>query len=186
MAHSVEEGKGFFRDWLTHFAKPLNFSRFLDIGCGSGIYGKITRQVFPKAQIDAVEIFPDYVNRYNLHRIYDGIVIGDIKNRDIIQGIAEYDLIILGDVLEHLEAYDAVSVVAELSYKSKFIWCALPLKMDRPWSQGWIQSKEEYRENPNGKHLHDWTGPEIFVSFDVLWLVPYIHTGIFLIEGKSK
>jgi SAM-dependent methyltransferase len=186
MAHSVDEGKGFFEDWLAHFARPLNFSRFLDIGCGAGVYGKIIRLVFAeRVQIDAIEIFPEYVRRYNLGRIYDEVVIGDIRNREIIEGIAEYDLIIMGDVLEHLEAYDAVRIAKEMSRKAKFLWCALPLKMDRPWSRGWMQNEEEYRENPAGKHLHDWTGPEIFASFDILWLVPYIHTGIFLIEGKE-
>ena len=38
MAHSVDEGKGFFEDWLAHFAGSLKFSRFLDVGRGAGVY----------------------------------------------------------------------------------------------------------------------------------------------------
>jgi hypothetical protein len=186
MAHSHQEGKGFFRDWLINFAKPLGFSRFLDVGCGAGTYGKIIREVFDKGvQVDAVEIFSEYVNRYNLHRIYDGIITSDIRDKRIREHIADYDLIILGDVLEHLEMSDAVAVVNAMAEKAKFLWCALPLEIDRPWSLGWIQNEEEYRENPNGKHLHNWTGAEIQEFFRVLWLVPYIYTGIFLIEGKE-
>lgn len=186
MAHSVEEGKGFFKDWLNHFAKPLKFSRFLDVGCGAGIYGKIIREVFSSTvSIDAVEIFPEYVDRYDLNGIYDEIIRGDIGDEEVMKKIGEYDLVTMGDVLEHLEAHDAVKVLDAMARKAKFLWCALPIKMDRPWSLGWVQNEGEYKENPAGKHLHDWSDVDLLESLDILWLVPYIHTGVFLIEGKS-
>ncbi len=187
MAFSASEGKEFFRDWLVHFAKPQGFKTFLDIGCGAGLYGKIIRQVYSKGGLllAGVDIFPEYVTRFNLKKIYDIIIIGDIRNfpKEMIPPI---DLIITGDVLEHLTKEDAVSVVDKLRSRCRFLWAALPVKIGRPWSVGYSQPESEYAVNPAEKHLHDYYGEEIQECFRPMWLVPFRLTGCFLIEGDIR
>ena len=142
MAFSAQEGKEFFRDWLTHFAKPLQFKRFLDVGCGAGTYGKIIQEVFVleslkgEIKIHAIEAFEPYIERHGLKRIYDDIAVTDIMDVGS-SDVEDYDLIICGDVLEHLSLDDAADVVACLSTKCRFLWGALPLKVEgRSWSAG--------------------------------------------------
>ena len=183
MAFSAQEGKGFFKDWLIHVARPLEFKRFLDVGCGAGLYGDIIREVFGKeVQVDAVEGFAEYVVRYNLLSKYDRVFLEDI--RKVSSKMEDYDLIVCGDVLEHIDKADAMRVVSDLCLASRFLWGALPLKVEgRQWSTGYHQGSEEWQENPLNKHLHDWTMWELQKELDPLWVVPYVQTGVFLVEG---
>jgi trans-aconitate methyltransferase len=184
MAFSSGEGKGFFADWIANFANPQGYKRYLDIGCGAGHYGKILRMAAAKdAVVDAVEVFPEYIERHHLREIYGDIIISDI--RQVYEEIQPYDIMIMGDVLEHLTKEEAIAVVNGLKIKCCFIWVALPMKIDRPWSFGYDQLEEEWAENEYGRHLHDWTGEELQETFKPLWIVPYRMTGITLIEGSN-
>jgi SAM-dependent methyltransferase len=186
VAFSAEEGKGFFKDWLIHFAQPEGYSTFLDVGCGAGAYGKLIREVFGKeVGVDAVEIFPAYINRHGLNSIYNRIITADIMQ--CWPMLYPYDLIICGDVLEHLCKEDAIKLIDCLRPKCRFIWCALPMKVEgRSWSLGYPQGPEDYEENPHGKHLAEWTMADIELSFSPMWIVPYRITGTFLVEGELK
>jgi SAM-dependent methyltransferase len=183
MAYSSDEGKGFFVDWLIHFARPLGFTRFLDIGCGAGRYGDIIRTVFgPEVIVDAVEPFGAYVVTHNLKEKYDKIYLEDIS--DCLWDIGEYDLIIAGDVLEHIERDKAIDLVANLRRNCKFLWGAIPITVEgRAWSRGYKQDPEEWAENKYNEHKHDWSMDEIQDCFLPLWVVPYLITGCFLVEG---
>jgi SAM-dependent methyltransferase len=194
MAFSMAEGKGFFRDWIINFAEPLGHKRFLDIGCGAGHYGQILRQstghgiestpLSPaKVVIDAVEIFPEYIDRHQLRPIYNEIIIGDIRELEIEKN---YDLIIMGDIIEHLKKEDAIRVINKLKDKCFFIWGQLPMKANRPWSLGYDQGEHEWEENPFNQHLHEWTMEELIATFNPLWLVPYRRSGVLLIEGVRQ
>lgn len=185
MAFSAQEGKGFFQDWITHFAKPMQFKRFLDIGCGAGWYGQTIRMMCGgTTQIDAVEVFPEYIERHKLDCFYNRIIVGDI--RKLCGSLNDYDLIIMGDILEHLTHDEAIEVVKAIQPKCRFLWCAIPINMGRPWSTGYIQPDCDFEENPYNKHLYDWTGQEVQEVFQPLWLVPYVQTGMFLIEGGIR
>ncbi len=185
MAFSSSEGKEFFRDWLNHVGKALQFKTFLDVGCGAGLYGKILREVFGEdATIDAIDIFPEYVSRHNLNAIYNEIFIEDIRLS--YSRVNPYNLIVTGDVLEHLTKEDAIKVVDGLKTKCRFLWAALPVSIGRTWSTGYRQAPDEWVENPANEHLHEWTGDEIQESFRPLFLVPYVQTGTFLVEGDIR
>ena len=197
MAYSSSEGKGLFRDWLYHFACDQKYRKFLDVGCGAGLYADIILDVFkgvPLRQLtefsgalvrDAVEVFPEYIARHNLTEKYDRIFIQDI--RKTWQGLDDdYDVIICGDVLEHLTKDEAIAVIDGLKKKCRFIWCSLPIKYGRPWSHGYDQGEHEWEENPYNKHLHDWTAAEIAGYIGPLWMVPFPCVGVFLVEGRIR
>ena len=192
MAFSSSEGKGLFRDWLYHFACDQRHRKFLDVGAGAGLYADIVHSVFDEAplwdehyQIDAVEVFPEYIERHNLKEKYNRIFIQDI--RKTWQGLDDdYDVIICGDVLEHLTKDEAIAVIDGLKKKCRFVWCSLPIKYGRPWSHGYEQGEHEWEENPYNKHLHDWTAAEIFGYIGPLWLVPFPCVGVFLAEGRIR
>jgi SAM-dependent methyltransferase len=184
VAFSSSEGKGLFKDWLQHLALPLKFRTFLDVGCGAGGYGKIIREVYGETPIvlAGVEVFPEYITRYNLSSIYSIIIPTDI--RQAVELLPNFDLIIMGDILEHLDKKDAVEIVDKLRPKCKFLWGALPVKVKgRAWSTGYAQPECDYAENPFNLHRYDWSGAEVLEEFKPLWLVPYCQVGCFLVEG---
>jgi predicted nicotinamide N-methyase len=78
----------------------------LDVGAGSGLYGLMLKDIAKR--IDAVEIYNPYIKAFKLDNIYDNVYNIDIC--DFIPSI-EYDLIIFGDVLEHIEAKKAVKLL---------------------------------------------------------------------------
>jgi hypothetical protein len=53
-----------------------------------------------RTRIEGVEVFPQYLTPLH-HYIYNRIHVGDI--RDLIDGLGTYDLVFMGDVLEHFE-----------------------------------------------------------------------------------
>jgi len=85
----------------------------LDVGVGFGRWGFLLRELLDifrgryareewKTCIDGVEVFESYITP--MHRyLYDKIMVGDAEK--LVQGMApnSYDVIILGDVLEHFE-----------------------------------------------------------------------------------
>lgn len=186
MAFSSSEGKLCFRDWLIHMAKPLGYTRFLDIGCGAGLYGQIIREVLGKTVgVDAVEVFQEYIFRHQLGRIYDKIICRDI--REICGEIGIYDLIVWGDGPEHFERSEVERIMGFLKDRCRFIWTALPIKIEgKSWSAGYFQGEEEWQENSFNRHQSDWSFDDFCKTFKPLFAWAFIQTGSFLIEGTIK
>ena len=85
----------------------------LDVGCGYGKWGYFCREsleaqhdrVYPKdwiINIEGIEIWPGYAERLPwIKHFYNKMHTGDAY--DVINTLGNYDLIIFGDVIEHLE-----------------------------------------------------------------------------------
>lgn len=99
----------------------------LDIGCGWGKYGFLAREYLRDCpwmgtgwktvkRVDAVEVFENYITDLQ-RKIYDNIYIGDITELEV----GEYDLILLVDVIEHIEKTKALELVAKLKKKGRLL-----------------------------------------------------------------
>jgi len=107
----------------------------LDVGVGFGRYGFLCREILDvwssryfkkdwKVRIDGVEIFPDFIT--DVHRyLYDSIFIEDINV--FINKMDNYDLVIFGDVLEHMQKDAALNLVKETRKKCKWILIQSPV-----------------------------------------------------------
>jgi len=73
-------------------------TRILDVGLGSGVYGKLLRAFYYR-NIDGIDVHGENIDELGLDVIYDNIYIENILDFDF----EHYDLIIFGDVLEHIE-----------------------------------------------------------------------------------
>jgi hypothetical protein len=90
----------------------------LDVGAGAGTYAKMLASDFPN--IDAVEVFEPYVRQYNLRSLYRNVYVENIMKSDI--ELHKYNMIILGDVFEHLSEEDALRLLEKLlSTQAEFI-----------------------------------------------------------------
>jgi len=111
----------------------------LDVGCGFGKWGflirlyiqawtsKPTKEIYQNwrnnLRVDAIEIFEDYIT--DLQRlIYNNIYIGDM--RKVIEEVGNYDLIFMGDVLEHIPFEDGLEFLKKARGKAKWVIVNMP------------------------------------------------------------
>lgn len=182
MAFSSPEGKLFFTEWFKTFSPE----KTLDIGAGAGEYGRLIRKDSPGKRIDAIEIFEPYVERFKLREIYDRVFVSDIRDRDFLMSLDHYDLMIMGDVLEHLTKEEAIQVWRALKQKSTFIWISIPIQKGSvaPWYKSYSQQACEFEENVSERHLYDWDYKELLTELGpFLWQVPYKEVVVLISEG---
>lgn len=114
-------------------------SWILDVGPGSGTYAHLlVPQGF--ANIDAVEIHEPYIERFHLRDIYKTVYVGDICTFSFPR---RYDLVILGDVLEHISVLDAQRLVERLHL----------YKVDAIFSVPWMYPQGAIGGNEAERHL---------------------------------
>jgi 2-polyprenyl-3-methyl-5-hydroxy-6-metoxy-1,4-benzoquinol methylase len=118
----------------------------LDVGAGTGIYSYLLRDLTHK--IDAVEVYTPNIEGNNLNYLYD-----TVHNMNIIDYEFDYyDLIIMGDVLEHLSVKDAKKVIKRMYDKCEEMLIAVPFKLEQ----------DELYGNAYEKHLQPDLTDELF------------------------
>lgn len=80
-------------------------STILDVGAGSGTYYNVLGDFYKN--MDAVEIFKPNIDNYQLEKKYREVYNGNIKDFKY----CDYDIIIFGDMIEHLTIKDAQKVL---------------------------------------------------------------------------
>jgi hypothetical protein len=111
----------FKKEVKEHFLKNIRTdSNILDVGPGYGTYGNLLKPEY--LNISAIEIWEPYINKFNLNNIYKKIYIGDICNFNF----SDFDYIILGDVLEHIEIKKAKLLLNKISELNKRCLVAIP------------------------------------------------------------
>ncbi len=133
--------------------------RILDIGCGWGKWGRMFNGV---ACCDGVEIWLPYIEEFNLKAIYRNVYNEDICDFHFEPDI--YDVVIFGDILEHLDYQKAIDVISRLKTLVKEIYLIIPISI---YEQG------EVFGNPYEAHLYQWNDKEIQ---DVLGFI-LLHKG---------
>ncbi|MEJ2502387.1 MAG: class I SAM-dependent methyltransferase, partial [Gemmatimonadota bacterium] len=104
----------------------LDPSSVLDIGVGFGKWGHLIREYTDirlaerdpdrysrenwKTRIDGIEGFPGYLTAMHDY-LYDRIHVGDM--REIIRQLGRYDMILLADVIEHVEKADGEALLQD-------------------------------------------------------------------------
>ena len=150
MPNSSAEGK----DWAFNIVRTLGpINKVLDIGCGSGGYYKLLKPTNEKAFWIGVEIFKPYINQFKLKDMYDIVINQNAFHTPAMQGI---DLVILGDVLEHMERREAIKVYTRFAKSSKYVLVALPLGVHK---QGIVNA------NINEKHISTWYHKDVIEYF---------------------
>ena len=146
MPFSNKSGKKEVKEFLVKNMSPD--TRVLDVGPGSGIYSELLRENFQN--MDACEIHAPYIKRYKLSEKYNNVhnmSVVDFKDFD------NYDLVILGDILEHLTVDDAKAVLTRCS-NVKQVLIAVPY--ESPQGAFWGVEAEI--------HQQDDLTPEIFLE----------------------
>jgi hypothetical protein len=119
----------------------------LDVGAGDGIYGKLLHEKF---QLDASDIYHKTVEHLIKTGYYVWVFEGDIRNANFTH--AHYDLIILGDIIEHMTVADAQEVIKNCEEHSDYVLIAVP----------YLYQQSELYGNKAEIHLQPDLTPEIF------------------------
>jgi len=104
-------------DWFNEvtwrqFLK-LKPKRVFDVGIGWGQWAKFLKEKFPDIHIIGIEVFEPYITD-EVKQYYDEIIINDVTKYEF-QEKDRGDLIIFGDVLEHMELDEMMSLVKRAS-----------------------------------------------------------------------
>ena len=140
MPGSVDIGKDIIAAWLK---TRDDVQRIVDFGPGMGTYRKLLGSDY---HWTGIEIWEPYADRYGLMGIYDRMIFGDLRSVDW----PEADLLIFGDVIEHLPKPDALAVL-ERTKRYPHVVVSLPLGN---WPQG------AWEGNPHEEHRSTWTFEE--------------------------
>jgi cyclopropane fatty-acyl-phospholipid synthase-like methyltransferase len=167
MPGSLDEGKDLSLEWV----RKINPERILDIGAGWGTYARLIRNNGIDVIIDGIEVWQPYVAKYQLNLWYNKLYNVDARNWEDF----DYDLVIMGDVLEHMTKEEAVAIWDKVSKNAKAAIISIPIIH---YPQG------EYEGNPYEEHVKDdWTTDEVLNTFDnITEFMEYESVGVFLAE----
>lgn len=112
----------FYKDEVAQYLKD-NFddsATILDVGAGCGTYYNYLGDYF--TNMDAVEVFTPNIEMYDLRNKYNKVYNADIRYLQY----GRYDIIIFGDVLEHLTVEEAQKVLDYALKRCKQVVVAVP------------------------------------------------------------
>ena len=167
---SYNEGKLEVVEWVKQrFPKG---STCLDVGACDGKWFNLLGDHF---KMDCVEIFKPNVYEHDLMNKYERVFVNDVANFRY----AWYDLIIFGDVLEHMPVEKAQAVLKYAEPRCKDLIIGIPFL----YTQGAIYG------NPWEEHIQNDLTPEIFderypgyeLIIRPMWEYAYYHKG----EGRN-
>ena len=149
---SSAEGKPWIKEriGLLASAGPLDI---VDVGPGVGTYARLLAGPDVK-RIVGIEVWEPYVHTYRLHDYYDELIIGDVRTA----AIPATDVVILGDVAEHMTAAEALDVwqrCAEAARRA--VYLSIPI-VHYP--------QQPIEDNPYEVHIEeDWSHDKVLALF---------------------
>lgn len=171
MAKSARENDQVFID----FVRNGEIQSILDVGPGMGTYSTILKKQSDLSQVkmDAVEVWEPYVKQFHLKNIYNHVSICDIIDwRDF-----NYDLIVFGDVLEHMTQKESINVWELASREAKYGMISVPIIHYPQGHENGNPFEEHIQEDLTPEHIRETYGP--FIVDEVFKI-----TGTFIKEFK--
>jgi len=123
MAFSYEYYKEDIKNYLIERFKGN--AKVLDVGAGEGTYWKLLHRYF--RTIDAVEVFKPNIDDFKLKEKYHKVYNIDIKDFKY----SNYDIIIFGDIIEHLDIKEAQEVLKYAYDHCKEMIVAVPYELEQ-------------------------------------------------------
>lgn len=163
---------GHVRHVMKHVLE-LRPSSILDVGIGFGRWGFLCREMLDvfnerhskdqwKVRIEGIEIYEPYIQEHHRY-IYDKIHVGDA--RTLAGALGRFDLIIIGDMMEHVEKEDGWSL-----FHSALDAADMGLILNIPLGEDTL--RQTGADNEHEDHLSWWEldefsiyAPDTYVTF---------------------
>ena len=161
-------------DYVAKLIRDNAPETVLDVGAGAGKYGHICRALYPYFKIDALEVWEPYIKEYKLKHLYDKIFNEDVREFNKF----DYDLVILGDILEHMTKDEAIAVMDKIKSQAKMAIISIPT-CNCP--QGHVHG------NPYEEHVKDdWTHEEVLDTFSNIFKFELFQdTGTYFLDYRK-
>jgi hypothetical protein len=158
------------RVWVAEQAERLAPTSLLDVGPGEGTYGRLLAGIPHR---EAVEVWEPYVAEHRLADVYQTVHIADIRTWRWPD--RRWDLIVCGDVLEHMTRDEAAHVYAQAQKHADAVLVCLPIV---DWPQHGHDNPYETHVVPDWRHEQAveaftpsaWTVGEVTGAY--LWTAP--------------
>jgi predicted nicotinamide N-methyase len=172
MGHSDPTNK----PWTIAKIKELNPATVLDCGAGAGIYlDLIKKEIGNNVIVDAVEVWMPYIEQFDLANRYNSLYNIDLRKMSNFN----YDLVILGDVLEHMTENDALKVWDLVASQAKYAIISIPIIH---------YHQDAINGNPYEVHVEeDWNTEKVLQKFkNIVEYVEFPQTGVFVANFYDK
>lgn len=149
--------------------------RVVDIGPGEGTYADLLRPLFPGARFIAVEKWAPYVRRFGLEHKYDQVIVADGAWLDWQRVVDGAELVIFGDVLEHMAEEEARWCWSQARANAQCVLLSIPVR---------YHPQEEWEGNPYERHVAQWSHEKVLDAFDGIdewWIGAAV--GVYLAPG---
>lgn len=154
---SNRSGKEQILTWFRSEEKNIN--TIIDIGAGRGTYINLVKEsnkLCLNSSWIAIEAWEPYIQQFKLKSRYNRVISSDVRKVDWSQ-FNKVDVVIAGDVLEHMSKQDAISLVENVLKVSKYLVISIPI-VHFP--------QDEIAGNPFEVHVKDdWSHDEIMETW---------------------
>ena len=175
MPRSDYSGKEESLRWINEFQPKT----ILDIGAGAGTYGILLKNSgYRLDKLDCLEIFEPNINQFGLKDLYNYIYLADVREWEDFN----YDLVIFGDVLEHMTKEEALAVWDKCSKQAKHALISIPIvHLPQHDHEEYYDEYQKVLINKHEDHIKDdWSTKEVLDSFShITRHISYEHVGIF-------
>ena len=161
--------------WTEEKIKEIEPNLVLDIGAGAGKYGKLVKNIFPSCIAEAIEVWEPYIDEFSLKEVYNTIYQQDARKFDFLG--KRYDIIFLGDILEHMTEKEAIDLWLNCLSSSSYVIMSIP-------TVHYPQGHEH--GNPYEEHVVDnWTHDLVIEKFTgISQSINFEITSSYLAKGK--
>jgi mannosyltransferase OCH1-like enzyme len=164
------------KPWTQQEIIKINPKTVLDVGAGQGVYLDLIRAVLPEdVFVHAVEVWDPYIKQFNLAARYDKLFQMDVREMETF----DYDLVILGDVLEHMPEKDAVELWDRISKDAKYAIISIPIIH---------YHQDAINGNPYEVHVEeDWNTERVLKTFKgIKYHQEFPVTGVFIAKFENE
>ena len=164
------------KPWTQEKIIELKPTTVLDVGAGQGVYLDLIRQGLGAGVIvNAVEVWQPYIDQFDLENRYDKLFAMDVKNMTNFA----YDLVILGDVLEHMSEQSAVELWDRISQQAKYAIISIPIIH---------YHQDAINGNPYEIHVEeDWNTERVLSTFKgIIEHKEFPVTGVFIAKFDNQ
>lgn len=162
------------KPWAAEKIKEINPRTVLDVGAGAGVYLDLIKEhLGAHVIVVGLEVWQPNIEQFNLEERYDKVINDDVRNIDNF----DYDLVIFGDVLEHMSELDAVSLWDKVSKQAGSAIISIPIIH---------YHQDAYEGNPYEIHVEaDWNPERVKNSFhSIVESKEFDVTGVYI--GRFK
>ena len=129
---------------------PKDVESLIDVGCGRGIVGAMTRIYRTPKRLVGVDIFQDYIDFCKKYSIYDELHRLDLRQTPLPFQNHEFSVATCIETIEHLPKNRGEKLLEELHRIADTVIVSTPSSFFR-------QPKSHVKRNPFQAHVSKWT-----------------------------